>query len=77
MFARRSQAGLRGDSAGDCHLVAAHRVVRPTRPLTARPRYTLALPWDVGCGMQSNSTFRHQGAAGAADEIDILYGFTQ
>jgi hypothetical protein len=36
MFAVAAQAGLRGDSAGDCHLVAAHRVVRPTRPLTAR-----------------------------------------
>lgn len=33
---RARQAGLHRDSAGDCHLVAAQRVVRPTRPLTAR-----------------------------------------
>ena len=31
------EAGLHRVSAGDCHLVAAQRVVRPTRPLTALP----------------------------------------
>ena len=37
MFARRSQAGLQRDSAGDCRLVAVERVVDPTSPFTALP----------------------------------------
>ena len=31
------EADLHRVSAGDCHLVAAQRVVHPTRPLTALP----------------------------------------